>query len=551
MNNLVSRKVMFFIFFMLMWSIGISPVMAQDGKDSDKPFKGLYEGTPPGYSDMYEKHVGMEKGAGPLSDHYKPTKLHMYWSPERHYVPSDRLDHTIFITKNRPELCVKCHEGINKGTVIDWMTSAHYNPRKTSDLTLKTKQIEQTIGRDIKQVGCFDCHVNKTKHTIQMPSANTCGECHGQEVKELMAEREHGRPNHIQGWESNVVVPWYAEAYRKGQLPGMVGCDMCHASTEKCDGCHTRHKFSASEARKPEACESCHMGPDHPDAETYDASKHGKIYEMEKEKFNFDKPLEQVEAGRDYRAPTCQMCHMYQGGNKYSHNFVSKGIWRMGTVPPLQVDYKSTLKDYPYGIKIIPPKIDIHSKGNLDKRDKWVELCSKCHGPRFSEIYLEALDDYMFQAFKMTDDAQLILDGLVKDNMLYPSVADRDIFPMGDGLAGVLGPKALGEGVYNAFKTTGGKVPVIGPILGVYGLFYQSKNNPSLIEQNYAKMWFFYKLQGYKGTAHAQQDFSWWWGQGPMLHQLGIIQSEDQRLRREARIEAELKKLTEKKKAKK
>jgi hydroxylamine dehydrogenase len=157
----------------------------------------------------------------------------------------------------------------------------------------------------------------------------------------------------------------------------------------------------------------------------------------------------------------------------------------------------------------------------------------------------------MIQAFMLTDQAQLILDGLVRDNMLYPSAADRDIFPMGDGIAAVLGPGPLGEGVYNAFKTTKGKVPVIGPILGVYGLFYQGKNNPSEIENAYAKMWFFYKLQGYKGTAHAQQDFSWWWGQAPMLHQLGIIQSEDTRLRREARIEAELKKLTESKGANK
>lgn len=46
-----------------------------------------------------------------------------------------------------------------------------------------------------------------------------------------------------------------------------------------CLGCHTLHKFSAEEARKPEACYSCHMGADHPDAETYKDSKMG-IYSM-------------------------------------------------------------------------------------------------------------------------------------------------------------------------------------------------------------------------------------------------------------------------------
>lgn len=27
-----------------------------------------------------------------------------------------------------------------------------------------------------------------------------------------------------------------------------------------CDACHTRHLFSVAEARRPEACETCHMG---------------------------------------------------------------------------------------------------------------------------------------------------------------------------------------------------------------------------------------------------------------------------------------------------
>jgi hydroxylamine dehydrogenase len=284
------------------------------------------------------------------------------------------------------------------------------------------------------------------------------------------------------------------------------------------------------------------MGPDHPDSETYFESKHGKIYEMEKEHYDFSKPLYQVEVGKDYRAPTCQLCHMYQGGGRYTHNFVSKGIWRMGTVPPVQVDYKSSLKDYPYGIKIIPPKIDIKSKENVAKRDTWIELCSKCHGPRFAEIYLDTLDDYMLQAFKLTDDAQLILDKLVADKKIYPSIEKRGIFPVGDKIADLLGPNLLGQAVYDAFKKTKGRLPVIGPILGVYGLFYSGENNPSKIEMAYAKMWFFYKLQGYKGTAHAQQDYSWWWGQAPMLHMLSEIKDEDARLRREAAIESKLKK---------
>lgn len=504
----------------------------------------IYDGTPDWYRDVFEKNVGLSDGAGPFKDFYKPAKLHMYWSPERHYEPPDKLDHSIFIEKERKDLCVLCHEGINIGTVVDWQESAHYNPRKSPFFARRTKLIEQSLGREINQVHCFDCHVDTEKKLIRMPTANVCGECHTQQVEEFMRERDHGRPNHIQTWEANVMVPWYPEMARRGHLAGMIGCDMCHGAAEKCDVCHTRHTFSATEARRPHACITCHMGPDHPDAESYLESKHGIIYETQEEHFDFTKPLAQVEVGKDYRTPTCQMCHMYQGGGRYTHNFVSKGIWRMGTVPPKpvpgKIEYESSLQAYPYGINIIADKIDIYSEENLEKRGKWIELCSKCHGPRFSEIYLESLDDFMFQAFKLTDHAQKILDDLAADGMFYPSIAERDVYPLGEELASLLGPDFLGEPVYNAFKTTKGKLPVIGPILGVYGMFYQGKGNPIPIENEYNKMWFWYKNQGYKGTAHAQQDVSWWWGQAPMLMSLGVIQSEAARLRREAAIEKKL-----------
>jgi hydroxylamine dehydrogenase len=68
-------------------------------------------------------------------------------------------------------------------------------------------------------------------------------------------------------------------------------------------------------------------------------------------------------------------------------------------------------------------------------------------------------------------------------------------------------------------------------------MFYQGDGNPTHIETSYAKMWFWYKLQGYKGYAHVQQDIMWWWGQSPMLQELGNVQSEARSMRRAAAIE--------------
>ena len=50
------------------------------------------------------------------------------------------------------------------------------------------------------------------------------------------------------------------------KLPPVIaerGCGACHAigrDDGKCNSCHTRHTFATAEARKPEACQTCHMG---------------------------------------------------------------------------------------------------------------------------------------------------------------------------------------------------------------------------------------------------------------------------------------------------
>ena len=94
-------------------------------------------------------------------------------------------------------------------------------------------------------------------------------------------------------------------------ISGLKGCGGCHRvgikpDEEKkynrygmgCNSCHTRHMFSKAEAQKPQACQTCHMGFDHPQWEMWSSSKHGSI------------ALSGGEAGR---APVCQTCHMPGG----------------------------------------------------------------------------------------------------------------------------------------------------------------------------------------------------------------------------------------------
>lgn len=143
---------------------------------------------------------------------------------------------------------------------------------------------------------CTDCHGEShngpgTGLPVQ-PTPATCGRCHEREVAAFSAGK------HYYGWEAMQSVPTYEK------MPAAVnekGCVVCHqvgyiwedGSRGRCDSCHTRHVFSAAEARKPEACGTCHTG-DHPQYEMWGNSKHGKLYQKE---------------GDTGRAPTCITCH--------------------------------------------------------------------------------------------------------------------------------------------------------------------------------------------------------------------------------------------------
>ncbi|NOY64512.1 MAG: hypothetical protein GXO97_03835, partial [Nitrospirae bacterium] len=101
-------------------------------------------------------------------------------------------------------------------------------------------------------------------------------------------------------------------------------------SVGTCTACHTRHAFSIAEARKPEACGQCHLGPDHPQTEIYEESKHGAIFAAKGEHWNWDVPSGQW-GPRDIEAPTCATCHMsgFGGAVESTHNVSARLKWEL------------------------------------------------------------------------------------------------------------------------------------------------------------------------------------------------------------------------------
>jgi hypothetical protein len=139
-------------------------------------------------------------------------------------------------------------------------------------------------------------------------------------------------------------------------------------SLGSCSACHARHDFSKAQAREPEACGKCHLGPDHPQMEIYQESKHGILYAANKNRLNMHKDTWIV--GKDYSAaPTCTTCHMGATPKQPStHDVGARISWTLR--PP------------------VSKKLE-----NADKRrDAMKDVCNNCHAGGFVEGHYRQFD---------------------------------------------------------------------------------------------------------------------------------------------------------------
>jgi len=147
-------------------------------------------------------------------------------------------------------------------------------------------------------------------------------------------------------------------------------------SEGSCTACHQRHEFSVAQARQPENCGKCHMGPDHPQIEIYKESKHGINYYANKDRMNLDSPKWVV--GEDYSAaPTCATCHMSATPDMpVTHNVGLRIKWN--NRPPLIKLAHETDKRW---------NLD-SAKITGDMRKKNMEkVCINCHNGNFIESF--------------------------------------------------------------------------------------------------------------------------------------------------------------------
>lgn len=378
------------------------------------------------------------------------------------------------------EGCVTCHLRDSPAMVMEWQRSRHAQ-----------------FG-----VGCVDCHaaikgeIDAWEHEGRTISAlvtpKDCARCHVREFEEF-SQSHHAKAGEILASLDNVL------AEKMAGMPGNIadavnGCWQCHGSIVKferddqgkikrtgkeyrpvidpdtwpnsgmgrlnpdgskgsCHACHSRHAFEAKLSRSPENCGKCHMGPDHPQIEIYNESKHGIAFYANRDLMALDKPGDWV-LGRDYSAaPTCATCHISsymtpQGVyNANTHDVGERISWTLRPVISTKLNlviYEDDFKeDYPdtrdlpqIGAEVATIEKVVENEALVSKtvvrkvarivtweerRETMKGACRNCHNDTYIDNFYKQFDDLVvLYNEKFAKPAKQLMDELNADGVLKP-----------------------------------------------------------------------------------------------------------------------------------
>jgi len=387
------------------------------------------------------------------------------------------------------QVCVDCHKKTTPSIVTDWQLSKHSK----------------------NNITCAECHGDQHKSATdvakaKIPTADTCAACHPERV----AQFKKGK--HAFAWAAMKAMPtthWHPMAL----IEGMKGCGGCHKIGLKseqeikelkkegsgfgfasCDACHTRHTFSVVEARQPQACQTCHMGFDHPQWEMFSGSKHGVRY-----------LLKQVKVlPADTAAPTCQTCHMQDGNHEVR---TAWGFLAVRLPMPEDKQWAADRATILQGLGVLDPngkptaRLEVVKAADVARltqeawqkeRDKMLKTCNQCHSANFAKAELEKGDMMIREADHVMAEGIRTVAALYKDGILRKPKEYAYTFP--DLLT--------------------------------------FQDAPTPIEQKLFVMFLEHRMRTFQGTFHANPDYAWWYGWSEMQRDITDIKAMDQEMRR-------------------
>jgi hypothetical protein len=400
------------------------------------------------------------------------------------------------------DACIACHQQRSPTIVSDWKLSKHSQ----------------------NGVACDTCHgqghtTDADVENVAIPTPETCAQCHDTQV----AQFKKGKHNFA--WAAMKAMPTFHKQ-PMALMEGMKGCGACHKMGEKteqeiadikkaggkssgfgvasCDICHTRHTFSVAEARSPQACQTCHMGFDHPQWEMYSSSKHGVRHDLKQ------KGILPATAG----APTCQTCHMQDGNHEVRTPW---GFLAVRLPMPEDKQWAADRATILQGLGVLDPsgkptaRLEVVKAAQVARltqeefdaeRTKILDTCAKCHSRNFAEAEMAKMDDLIKNADHLMAQAIRTVAGLYKDGVLPKPKEYAYAFP--DLLT-----------------------------------FHDA---PTGVEQELFVMFLEHRMRTFQGAAHNNPDYALWYGWSEMQRSLTKIQEEAASLRREHAAKGKAKK---------
>ncbi len=272
-------------------------------------------------------------------------------------------------------------------------------------------------------------------------SANSgCQQCHGSKVAlvstdggvltvdDLEPDAE-GRPTNLDAVSRIVRSEAGRPIIHENTWPNTgIGRLNLDGSRGSCTACHSRHDFSPRRARQPENCGKCHLGPDHPQKEIYEESKHGIAFRDLKDDMNLD--AESWVLGVDYAAaPTCATCHMsgnIRNGGRITHDPGERISWT--NRPPVSLVMDT---DINHGIvtetdpALRRELIDDYAS---QKRDRMKEVCSHCHTDDYVNSFYKQYDNLVIlYNEKFAKPGLAIMGALASNGLRTPTNFDEEV----------------------------------------------------------------------------------------------------------------------------
>jgi hydroxylamine dehydrogenase len=318
---------------------------------------------------------------------------------------------------NSADSCVTCHRNTTAGIVDQFSHSTMAS----------------------NNVTCRDCHAvqkdypgaveHEGVYVLKQPTTAMCEKCHTAEVAQFNQSR-HSLPAWVAYTGSKDLpaamlamyqaIPegQYSPDKQRNAIAALEGsditefaCKTCHAvgqpnldgSVGQCWKCHIRHEFSLAQVRKPETCNACHIGPDHPQWEIYQESPHGISYSTNGQNWNWTAAPGTLKPS-DFPAPTCATCHFSGfGATGTTHDTGDRLTWFL---------FSST---------------SIRRPAWEDNKVRMQSVCMECHNKNFVNDFYARADTEVAAVNALVKQSDEIMAPVKQQNLLTSAPFDQSI----------------------------------------------------------------------------------------------------------------------------